>query len=124
VFTLYGILHRKPVPPKAAANPTVVVERPAASVKRPAAAPAVAAAEAGAGWRVIAYTYIRREDAEKKAAELARQYPDLRPGAFSPRTGRYLVSLGGVMSRSDAIALRAKALAMGFPKDTYARNYK
>jgi hypothetical protein len=124
VFTLYGILHRKAAAPKAVANPTVVVERPAAPVKRSAVAPAVAAAQAGAGWRVIAYTYIRRDDAEKKAAELAKQYPDLRPGAFSPRAGRYLVSLGGVMSRPDAIALRSKALAMGFPNDTYARNYK
>ncbi len=67
-------------------------------------------------WRVIAYTYIRREDAEKKAAELAKRYPDLRPAAFSPRAGRWLVSLGGVMSRTDAIALRAKALSMGFPE--------
>jgi eukaryotic-like serine/threonine-protein kinase len=124
VFTLYGILHRKPVPPRAAANPTVVVERPAAPVKKSAAAPVVAAAHADAGWRVVTYTYIRREDAEQKAAELAKQYPGLKPAAFSPRAGRYLVTLGGVMSRPDAIALRAKALAMGFPKDTYARDYK
>jgi hypothetical protein len=73
---------------------------------------------------VIAYTYVRREDAEKKAAELAKRYPEMRPTAYSPRAGRYLVSLGGVMSRSDAITLRAKALALGFPGDTYARNYQ
>jgi len=121
VFTLYGILHRKAAPPKAPAAPTVVVERPAVPA-RTSAAPAAAAE--GAGWRVIAYTYVRREEAEKKAAELAKQYPDLRPAEFSPRAGRYLVSLGGAMSRSEAITLRAKALAMGFPSDTYARNYK
>lgn len=125
VFTLYGILHRKPAATKAPANPTVVVERPAAApAKRAATAPAAATAEAGVDWRVIAYTYIRREDAERKAAELAKQYPDLRPTAFSPRAGRWLVSLGGVMSRTDAIALRARALSLGFPGDTYARNYK
>ncbi|HZZ39618.1 MAG TPA: SPOR domain-containing protein [Acidobacteriaceae bacterium] len=122
VFTLYGILHRKPAAAKAPAAPTVVVERPTAPAK--AAAGVAATSQAGAGWRVIAYTYVRREDAEKKAAELARRYPELRPTAYSPREGRYLVSLGGVMSRSDAITLRARALTMGFPGDTYARNYK
>lgn len=124
VFTLYGILHRKPAAAKAPAAPMVVVERPAAPAKAPAAAPVATAQGATAGWRVIAYTYIRREEAEKKAAELAKQYPELRPAEYSPRAGRYLVSLGGVMSRSEAISLRAKALAMGFPGDTYARNYK
>lgn len=124
VFTLYGILHKKPAPPKIAANPKVVVERPVVPARKPAAAPAAAKAEAGAGWRVIAYTYLRREDAEKKAAELAQRYPEMRPAAFSPRPERWLVTLGGVMSRSEAINLRVKALSMGFPKDTYARNYK
>ena len=127
VFTLYGILHRKPAAPKAPATPAVVVERPAAPA-RAAAAPgkssAAVMAPTSAGWRVIAYTYNHREDAERKAAELAKQYPELKPAAFSPRAGRYLVSLGGVMSRSEAITLRAKALAMGFPGDTYARNYQ
>ena len=122
VFTLYGILHRKAAPAKAPAAPTVVVERPAAPAKASAAVAAIA--PAGEGWRVIAYTYVRREEAEKKAAELAKQYPELHPAEFSPRAGRYLVSLGGLMSRPDAIALRAKALTMGFPGDTYARNYK
>ncbi|MGA8161752.1 MAG: SPOR domain-containing protein [Acidobacteriaceae bacterium] len=126
-FTLYGILHRRAAAPKAPATPTVVVERPAASAKAgatPAKASAAVMAPAGAGWRVIAYTYVRREEAEKKAAELARQYPELKAAEFSPRAGRYLVSLGGDMSRSEAITLRAKALAMGLPTDTYARNYK
>jgi eukaryotic-like serine/threonine-protein kinase len=122
VFTLYGILHRKPAAAKASATPRVVVERPTAPVK--AAAPAAVMAPASPGWRVIAYTYVRREEAEKKAAELAKQYPELHATEFSPRAGRYLVSLGGVMSRSDAVTLRAKVLAMGFPSDTYARNYK
>jgi hypothetical protein len=122
VFTLYGILHRKSAA-KAAPAPTVVVERAATPAKMTAAVGS-AMAEASPGWRVIAYTYDRREEAEKKAGELARRDPELKPAEFSPRSGRYLVSLGGVMSRSEAIALRAKALTMGFPSDTYARNYK
>ncbi|MGA7524124.1 MAG: SPOR domain-containing protein [Acidobacteriaceae bacterium] len=120
VFTLYGILHRKATAAKVPANPMVVVEPAGTSAK----ATVSATASTGPGWRVIAYTYVRREDAEKKAGELARRYPELHAAAFSPRAGRYLVSLGGVMSRSDAITLRARALSMGFPSDTYARNYK
>jgi hypothetical protein len=76
-------------------------------------------------WRVIAYTYERADQAQKKAAALAAKYPGLRPAVFSP-TGRrpFLVTLGGAMDRDQAYALARKLRRSGLPRDTYAQNYR
>lgn len=75
-------------------------------------------------WRVIAFTYERRADAEKKAAKLKGSHPELEPAVFTAR-GRapYLVSIGGAMSREAAYALARRARRLGLPRDTYAQNY-
>lgn len=94
-----------------------------------AASAAVPAAMASSGsartqWRVVAYTYNHEEQAQQKANELKQKNPGLSPEVFSP-TGRspYLVTVGGVMSRDEAIAFRKKARSAGLPRDTFARNY-
>lgn len=76
-------------------------------------------------WRVVAYTYNRRDQAEKKSAEIAQRLPGLHPAVFSPN-GRapYLVTVGGDLSRQQAYAMAHRARSMGLPRDTYARNYK
>ena len=77
-----------------------------------------------AGWRVIAYTYNRRTDAEKKASHLARTHPELQPSVYSPGGhSRYLVSIGGVMDRDAAYALARRSRSLGLPHDLYAQNY-
>jgi hypothetical protein len=81
---------------------------------------------APADWRVIAYTYTSRKDAEERAKRVQTRWPDLRPEVFSPNRngGPYLVSLGGVMTRSEALRLKTKARSNGLPRDTFARNFK
>jgi eukaryotic-like serine/threonine-protein kinase len=76
-------------------------------------------------WHVVVYTYLHESAAQRKAAELATQYPQLQPQVFSP-TGQapYLVALGGGMNRQDALERRNAALAAGLPKDTYIQNYR
>lgn len=136
ILVLIGILHRGSTAKGAAAQPEQPVQ-PAASgnVAAPATARAAtppsgavavpATAAAGPGWRVVAYTYNHQEQAQQKADALGQRHPELQPRVFEPRAGApYLVTLGGVMSRSDAIALRVKAIRMGLPRDTYARNYR
>jgi hypothetical protein len=83
-----------------------------------------ASADSRAGWRVISFTYNRKTEAEKKASDLARSHPELRPAAFTP-SGRapFLVSVGGVMERNAAYALARRAGSLGLPHDTYAQNY-
>jgi eukaryotic-like serine/threonine-protein kinase len=84
--------------------------------------------DAGAGshgdWRVVAYTYNREDQAQKKRSAVALKHPELRPEVFTP-TGRapYLVTLGGGMSRDEAFALAQKARTLGLARDTYATNY-
>lgn len=125
IFTLYGMLHHEPAAPKSvAATATRPAPVPEKTVVMKPTAVAPPAAVSGPGWRVIVYTYSREADARHKADGIAQAHPQWRAAVFHPRgSGPYLVSLGGVMSRADAIALRSKALAMGMPRDTYARNY-
>lgn len=77
-----------------------------------------------ADWRVIAFTYNRKTDAEKKASSLSRSHPDLQVTVFSPKGhAPYLVSIGGVMERDAAYALARRSSSLGLPHDTYAQNY-
>jgi hypothetical protein len=77
-----------------------------------------------ADWRVIAFTYNRKTDAEKKVSSLARSHPDLHPAVFAPKGhAPYLVSIGGVTDRNAAYALARRSRSLGLPHDTYAQNY-
>jgi hypothetical protein len=83
-----------------------------------------AAAQPRLQWRVVAFTYNRQDQAQKKASSLQQKYPNLSPAVFSP-TGRapWLVTVGGAMERDAAFALARKAPSLGLPRDTYAQNY-
>jgi eukaryotic-like serine/threonine-protein kinase len=76
-------------------------------------------------WHVVAYTYSYESAAQRKATELAAQYPKLEPQVFSP-TGHapFLVTLGGGTNRQDAFARRDAARTAGMPSDTYAMNFR
>lgn len=143
IFVLYGMLHHSgsakgsaaataPAAAGAAARSSAAVRTapgavtqsaaPAAARTAPSATPAAADA---AGWRVVAYTYDHRRDAEHKAKTLANRYPRLAPKVFAPRGGgRYLVTLGPEMSRAEAFRMRSEAVRMGLPRDTYAQNFR
>lgn len=104
-------------PPNAAPAPAVrTTARPTTPEPQPA--------DSRNQWRVIAYTYNHKDQAEHKAAVVAQAHPDLRAEVFTP-TGQapYLVSLGGAMSRDQAFALAQRARNEGLPRDTYAQNY-
>jgi eukaryotic-like serine/threonine-protein kinase len=76
-------------------------------------------------WHVVAYTYLYESAAQRKATELAAQYPKLEPQVFSP-TGHapFLVTLGGGTNRQEAFARRDAARTAGMPSDTYAMNFR
>ena len=96
---------------------------PLARASQPNSAPPVPS-QAKTGWRVVAFTYNRKDQAQKKAASLGQKHPDLRPEVFSPTGGApWLVTIGGVQQRDAAYALAHKASAFGLPRDTYAQNY-
>ncbi len=131
-FTLYGLLHRepeqRPVAPATSAAPAAIPARAAngtvLAATRPTGTPASATASAE-GWRVVAYTYSYEKSAQEKAKALADRFSELNPGVFAPKgEDVWLVTLGGVMSRADALMLRDKAVNMGLPEDTYAHNFR
>jgi cytoskeletal protein RodZ len=108
----------KPTKPAAAPAPA-----PATKSAQPAKTSAPSPDKARGQWRVIAYTYNREKDAQKKQSALSRKHPGLQAEVFTPN-GRapYLVTLGGWMSQEEAFALAKRARSEGLPRDTYATN--
>ena len=141
VLLILGLnLRREPEPPPPA--PIVSTPRPAPvaatvppepkpspltpTVNRPARKPVSQPAAAGkAMWRVIAFTYRSRAGAVKKAEQVNRRHPDLEARVFSTKEkkGYYLVSLGGRMTREDALRRQKKARSEGLARDVYVQNY-
>lgn len=75
-------------------------------------------------WRVVVFTFDRREDAEKRAQSLGQEHPGFNPEVFSrDSAGPFLVVLGGPMTRDQAFRMRQRARASGFPRDSYAQNF-
>jgi eukaryotic-like serine/threonine-protein kinase len=109
--------------PRAEARPTArAAARPAPT--NPATDAAPTSGERSV-WHVVAYTYLYESAAQRKATELAAQYPKLEPQVFSP-TGHapFLVTLGGGTNRQEAFARRDAARTAGMPSDTYAMNFR
>jgi eukaryotic-like serine/threonine-protein kinase len=134
LWAVYGVMHSgkaanpaKPATPAAGGTvPTpqepAVAGRAAPAVQRGGPATVTLTTP---GWRVIAYTYMHEAQAQHKAQVIRQRFPQLTPGVFALHgTAPYLVTLGGVMSKADALALRDKAVQMGLPRDTYAQNYR
>jgi eukaryotic-like serine/threonine-protein kinase len=107
--------------PAAARVPTAV----AAATALPPSTPLPVSTTSGrTQWRVVAYTYNHEDQAQQKASTLSHKASGLNPQVFSPSGhAPYLVSLGGPMTREDAVALRQKAINEGLPHDTYIQNY-
>jgi eukaryotic-like serine/threonine-protein kinase len=102
-------------------RPQDAVPQAVSSPATPAAAPAAAP---NARWRVVVFTYNRKDQAEKKALSLSQKFPALSAAVFSPTSrAPWLVTIGGVLQRDAAYALARKARSMGLPRDTYAQNY-
>jgi eukaryotic-like serine/threonine-protein kinase len=77
-----------------------------------------------AQWRVVVYTYNNRADAQKMSAVIDGNHPGLRPEVFSPNGhAPYLVTVGGVMTKREALAWVRRSRRSGLPRDTYAQNY-
>jgi eukaryotic-like serine/threonine-protein kinase len=116
-----------PPPPRMVEKPVRTAEPPRTTPAPPARKPSPmpSASREDSRWRVIAFTYAQRSMAEKKAQELNQRHPQFRAEVFAPASehGPFLISLGGRMTREEALSLQQKARATGFPRDTFARNF-
>ena len=134
----------QPVPvPEAPAQPALapVAETPAQSAPSPVAAPAdpkpspvanppatppsESAPAAIAMWRVIAYTYKAYDDAAMMVDQINQRHPDFQAAVFSTpeKKGYFLVSLGGRMSRGDAVRLQSRARAESLARGVYIKKF-
>jgi hypothetical protein len=76
------------------------------------------------GWRVVCYTFNREDLAWTRVAALRKTHNSLHPGLFAPSSkGPYLVTIGGVMTESQAETLLKHARRSGLPRDTFTRFY-
>jgi len=119
-------------PPVVAATPPARQETSADRAGVPARAPVATAPVVRSGnvkplqtWRVVAYTYSRMKDAEKKAASINSRYKDLHAEVFTfnVHPPAYMISLGAHLTRDEAASLRKKAVGKGMPRDTFIRNF-
>ena len=76
-------------------------------------------------WRVIAFTYRTQDAAARKAEQVKQRHPDFAAAVFSPqdKRGYFLVSLGGRMSRDDAVRLQEKARGERLASDIYVKKF-
>ncbi len=75
-------------------------------------------------WRVVVFTYDRKDAADQRVQALNRQHPGFNPEVFSKDgSGPFLVVLGGPMTHDQANRMRLKARASGFPRDAYVQNF-
>jgi len=119
-----------PAPPAPVPQPSAQLspaDQKPSPTGRPVSAPVAEPPAAGAGaWRVIAFTAPNYEDAARMAEEVNQRHPDFQAAVFSPpeKKGYFLVSLGGPMSREDAVRLQAKARAESLAHDVYVKKFQ
>jgi hypothetical protein len=118
-----------PPPPPPTAEPVVLPLPPSpATADSPVVPPpdAPSAPQAREVWRVVAYTYFRYANAARKANSINQRWPAGKAAVFSPNgpnSTRYLVVLGGIMDREQAVRLLKIARGKGMPRDIYIQNY-
>ncbi len=138
--------HSEPAPaaapqttPQPVAPPPVVAEKaPAtkptaakpAAAKGPAAKPSpstpgtpASGPEGRSVWRVVAYTYKGQTKAEDMVSNINEKHSNLGAEVFSPRSGDYLVTVGGPMDHDQATKMLDKARRAGLPEDSYVQNF-
>ena len=118
-------------PAAAPAQPVIQkVSTPAPSPAPPVPAPVSAApartSASPVNWRVVAYTYNRYADAEKKVRTLNGRWSGFHAEVFAPHgrsQGPFFVALGGRMTKEDAQSYYRRVMAKGLPRDTFMRNF-
>jgi eukaryotic-like serine/threonine-protein kinase len=121
---LAGLILRQPStkPAPGPPPPPVVVAAPRTAAQ---AAPVAPVSPTRDVWRVIAYTFAKSKDAEKRAERINEKWPDAHAEVFSIVSGRspFLVAVGGRMNRDEAQRFRKRAVAHGLPSGAYSQNF-
>jgi hypothetical protein len=105
--------------PSAAKAPATKPAKPSPSTPgTPASGP-----EGRSIWRVVAYTYKGQTKADDMVSQINEKHSNLGAEVFSPRSGDYLVTIGGPMDHDQATKMLDKARRAGLPEDSYVQNF-
>ncbi|MCU1235811.1 MAG: Sporulation domain protein [Candidatus Solibacter sp.] len=131
LLVIFALNVRRPSEPVTRATTTVPV--PVRALNPEPVAPPVASPPAVSKpspiprkemWRVIAFTYRTHDAAAKKARQINQHHPELHATVFTSRSKKdFLVSLGGPMTREDAVRVQHTARGKGLPRDLYVQNF-
>ena len=95
------------------------------TVSAPGSTSAVAGNTNGEVWRVVVYTFAKKEDAQRRVELINKTNPGFDPEVVSNKGGApFQVTLGHAATREDANRIRQKARTDGLPRDAYVQNYK
>jgi hypothetical protein len=121
------VVEKAPVPKPTAAKPSAgksPATKPSA-VKPSPATPGISTSgtEGRSIWRVVAYTYKGQTKAEDMVSQINEKHSNLGAEVFSPKSGDYLVTVGGPMDHDQAIKMLDRARRAGLPEDSYVQNF-
>jgi eukaryotic-like serine/threonine-protein kinase len=119
------VAERAPAPKPAAAKPSAA-KAPATKPAKPSPSTPGTPASGPEGrsiWRVVAYTYKGQTKAEDMVSQINEKHSNLGAEVFSPRSGDYLVTVGGPMDHDQATKMLDKARRAGLPEDSYLQNF-
>jgi len=112
------------VAPAPIAQPQPTPQPTAPVAMKPMATASAPPANPNLSWRVVAFTYNHEGQAQAKADHLSHDHPNLHFSIFAPNGhAPWLVTVGGEMTRDQALSLQQKLRGRGLPRDLYARNY-
>jgi eukaryotic-like serine/threonine-protein kinase len=119
------VAEKAPAPKPAAAKPSAA-KAPATKPAKPSPSTPGTPASGPEGrsiWRVVAYTYKGQTKAEDMVSQINEKHSNLGAEVFSPRSGDYLVTVGGPMDHDQATKMLDKARRAGLPEDSYLQNF-
>jgi eukaryotic-like serine/threonine-protein kinase len=113
-----------PAKPTAAKPSAAKIPKPTA-VKPSPSTPGTSASgpEGRSIWRVVAYTYKGQTKAEDMVSKINEKHSNLGAEVFTPKSGDYLVTVGGPLDHDKAIKMLDKARRAGLPEDSYVQNF-
>jgi hypothetical protein len=121
------VAEKTPAPKPTAAKPSAAkgsATKPIAVKPSPLSpGTAVSGAEGRSIWRVVAYTYKGQTKADDMVSKINEKHSNLGAEVFSPRSGDYLVTVGGPMDHDQATKMLDKARRAGLPEDSYVQNF-
>jgi eukaryotic-like serine/threonine-protein kinase len=122
-----AVAESAPAPKPTAAKPSAAktsATKPTAAKPSPLSpGTAASGAEGRSIWRVVAYTYKGQTKAEDMVSKINEKHSNLNAEVFSPRSGDYLVTVGGPMDHDQATKMLDKARRAGLPEDSYVQNF-